>query len=101
VNAFHFMRVNPCRLVDTRGNGFTGLYGPPFLTAGTPRSFPSDVRLAARNACLGLLIGDFLASPAVDPGLLFYVFAALCCAEPERMPASVPSTQMRHAGARI
>jgi hypothetical protein len=68
---------------------------------GTPRSFPSDVRLAARNACLGLIIGDMLAAPAVDQGLLFYVFAALCCAEPERVSASVPAPQMRHAGARI
>src|SRR5262245_61586763 len=40
VNAFHFVRVAPCRVIDTRGNGFTGLYGPPFLTAGAPRSFP-------------------------------------------------------------
>jgi hypothetical protein len=34
-----FVALNPCRLVDTRGNGFTGSYGPPALVAGVPRSF--------------------------------------------------------------
>lgn len=51
---------------------------------GIPRSFPSDVRLAARNACFGLLVGDIMGSPSVDQGLLFYVLAGLACAEPER-----------------
>jgi len=31
--------VTPCRVIDTRGNGFTGQYGPPSLAAGSPRSF--------------------------------------------------------------
>lgn len=31
--------INPCRIVDTRGNGFTGAYGPPALTQGSPRNF--------------------------------------------------------------
>jgi hypothetical protein len=50
---------------------------------GTLRTFPSDVRLAARNACLGLIIGDIFAAPTVEQGLLFYVLAGLACAEPE------------------
>src|SRR6476620_4774024 len=25
----HFVGLTPCRLLDTRGNGFTGQYGPP------------------------------------------------------------------------
>jgi hypothetical protein len=58
---------------------------------GTPRTYTSDVRLAARNACLGLIIGDIFAAPTVDQGLLFYVFAAMSCAEPERNPAYLPS----------
>jgi hypothetical protein len=28
----HFVGITPCRLADTRGNGFTGQYGPPSLT---------------------------------------------------------------------
>ena len=35
----HFVALHPCRLVDTRGNGFTGAYGPPSLTQGVPRDF--------------------------------------------------------------
>lgn len=28
----HFVGITPCRVADTRGNGFTGQYGPPVLT---------------------------------------------------------------------
>jgi hypothetical protein len=35
----HFVGITPCRLVDTRGNGFTGAYGPPALPQGVPRNF--------------------------------------------------------------
>jgi hypothetical protein len=51
---------------------------------GTPRTFPADVRLAARNACLALIIGDTFAGTTVEQGLLFYVLAGVACAEPER-----------------
>jgi hypothetical protein len=34
-----FVGLSPCRIVDTRGNGFTGQFGPPALAAATPRSF--------------------------------------------------------------
>jgi hypothetical protein len=35
-----FVAIPPCRLADTRGNGFTGAFGPPALIALTPRVFP-------------------------------------------------------------
>jgi hypothetical protein len=35
-----FVAVDPCRVADTRGNGFTGSFGPPSLAAGIPRTFP-------------------------------------------------------------
>jgi endosialidase-like protein len=35
-----FVGLTPCRLVDTRGNGFGGAFGPPSLAAGVPRDFP-------------------------------------------------------------
>jgi hypothetical protein len=44
---------------------------------GIPRTFPSDVRLAARNACLGLILAGLIASPSVDLGLFFYVLAGI------------------------
>jgi hypothetical protein len=34
-----FIPITPCRVADTRGNGFTGAYGPPSIGAGTQRSF--------------------------------------------------------------
>ncbi|HZI67473.1 MAG TPA: tail fiber domain-containing protein [Thermoanaerobaculia bacterium] len=34
-----FIGITPCRVADTRGNGFTGAYGPPALTQGSPRNF--------------------------------------------------------------
>src|SRR4029453_4104375 len=37
---FQFYSVTPCRVADTRGNGFTGLSGPPSLSAGAQRNFP-------------------------------------------------------------
>jgi Chaperone of endosialidase len=34
-----FIAVTPCRVADTRGNGFGGAYGPPALVANTTRDF--------------------------------------------------------------
>ncbi len=34
-----FIPVTPCRVADTRGNGFTGAYGPPSLAANANRTF--------------------------------------------------------------
>lgn len=60
---------------------------------GTPRTLPFDVRLAARNACLGLLIGDLLVGPVIDQGLFFYALAAIASAEPERVDENVSRTR--------
>ena len=44
-----FIPITPCRVADTRGNGFTGAYGPPALAASAftpaPISFTSTVTL--------------------------------------------------------
>jgi hypothetical protein len=34
-----FIGISPCRVADTRGNGFTGSYGPPSLAANMIRTF--------------------------------------------------------------
>lgn len=34
-----FVAITPCRVADTRGNGFVGQYGPPSIFANTQRSF--------------------------------------------------------------
>lgn len=36
---FSYYALTPCRVADTRGNGFTGSYGPPSLVAFADRSF--------------------------------------------------------------
>jgi hypothetical protein len=56
---YQFYSVTPCRIADTRGNGFTGPSGPPALVAGSPRNFPivavwncgvpTDAKAAALN----------------------------------------------------
>ena len=41
--ALNFYPLPPCRVVDTRavgGSGLTGAFGPPQMTAGSTRSFP-------------------------------------------------------------
>jgi endosialidase-like protein len=35
-----FVGLTPCRLADTRGNGFADPFGPPALVTGVPREFP-------------------------------------------------------------
>jgi len=35
-----FYTATPCRLVDTRGNGLTGIWGTPMIAGGTYRDFP-------------------------------------------------------------
>ncbi|MEP6767211.1 MAG: hypothetical protein ABJC61_00980, partial [Acidobacteriota bacterium] len=37
--ALAFHSLTPCRVIDTRGNGFSGQYGPPSLPAFSPRNF--------------------------------------------------------------
>ena len=39
VNPLPFIPIAPCRVADTRGNGFGGAYGPPSLVANANRNF--------------------------------------------------------------
>jgi hypothetical protein len=59
-------------------------FGALIKKRGVPGSFTADARLAARNGCLGLLVGDMLVSPVIDQGLFFCMLAALASAQPER-----------------
>jgi hypothetical protein len=67
---------------------------------GTPRTFPADVRLAARNACLGLIVGDTFAATTLEQGLFFFVLAGIACAEPERDVAALSPAAGQPVGAR-
>ncbi len=61
------------------------------------RTYAGDVKLAARNGCLCLLMADILVSATLDQGLLFYVFAAVATAAPgvvkRRQPVQMAETR--------
>src|SRR5437763_13617875 len=68
---YQFYAVTPCRIADTRGNGFTGASGPPSLAGGSPRNFPvvgvwncgvpTDAKAAALNVtAVGPTLEGFL-----------------------------------------
>jgi hypothetical protein len=47
-----FIGLAPCRVVDTRGNGFTGQFGPPALVGGRLAHF--HARGTVRDSAVGL-----------------------------------------------
>jgi len=63
--SLQFVGITPCRVLDTRGNGFTGEYGAPQLAAGAPRNFtiagqcgvPADAKGVAVNLGVTLTEG--------------------------------------------
>ena len=76
--------------VGLPGAIFYGVFAATALlrSRGHTRSFPADIRLAARNACFGLILGDLLVSPVIDQGLFFYVLAGIASAMPERQASN-------------
>jgi hypothetical protein len=58
--------------------------------AHAPRTYPHDIKLAARNAAFGLLATDLLISSTVDQGILFYAIAGLMAAQPDTNPVREP-----------
>jgi hypothetical protein len=71
--------------VGVPGTVFFGLFAYLALARkrGAERTMDADIRLAARNGCLFLLIGATVAGAMVDLGLLFFILAALACSMPE------------------
>lgn len=72
------------------------LYGAFAFTAflrirETPGSYVADVKLAAQNACLGLIAVDLLISPVVDQGVFFYALAGLAASRPDAR--AIPKTR--------
>jgi len=88
--------------VGIPGTAFYLLFAATALFAplNGPRAYETDARLAARNACFALIIGDTLAAPSVDQGLLFYALAALACASPRHHLEGVLLTPSEPSGAK-
>jgi len=65
-DTLEFVGIAPCRVLDTRGNGFTGAYGPPLLSAGVPRNFTlaGQCGIPADAAGVGINLGVTLTQGA-------------------------------------
>jgi len=71
--ALYFYPLTPCRVVDTRavgGSGLTGDFGPPQMTAGSTRSFPVP---ASSCGVPGTAQAYSLNMTVVPPGPLNYI----------------------------
>ena len=66
-----FYPIPPCRIADTRTvAGFSGLFGPPSLAAGTTRTFPIPASACGIPATAGAYSLNFTAIPRGVLGLL-------------------------------
>lgn len=64
--ALPFVPVNPCRLADTRGFGFTGQAGPPSLSAGATRVFQVTGTVPGIPTQCGLPIATWAVSLSIQ-----------------------------------
>ena len=71
-NALAFYPVTPCRVADTRGNGFTGPFGQPSIAAGSDRSFPVQQSACGIPASAQAYSLNFTVVPS---GPLYYLTA--------------------------
>jgi hypothetical protein len=63
-----FIGITPCRVVDTRGNGFTGEWGPPNMTANQFRDFTIASRCGIPSGAQAV---SFNFTVTEDPGYGF------------------------------
>jgi hypothetical protein len=67
-NMLPFIGITPCRVVDTRGNGFTGEWGPPNMTANQFRDFTIATRCGIPSGAQAV---SFNFTVTEDPGYGF------------------------------
>jgi endosialidase-like protein len=61
--------LTPCRLVDTRGNGFGDPFGPPALVTGVPRDFPLQGQCGIPATAVAVSL-NVTATNTLGPGFL-------------------------------
>jgi subtilase family protein len=66
---YSFNPLTPCRIMDTRGNGFTGPYGPPSLANGAPRTVILTGHCGIPSTATAVSINITAVSPS-GPGFL-------------------------------
>jgi hypothetical protein len=64
--------INPCRIADTRGNGFSGAYGPPSLTGGIPRDFTLTGQCGIAGTAHAVSLNVTVANPSGPGFILIY-----------------------------
>jgi hypothetical protein len=64
--ASSFVGITPCRLVDTRGNGFGGAYGPPSLLAEVARDFVLTGRCGVPTNAVAVSLNFTVVAPTGD-----------------------------------
>jgi endosialidase-like protein len=64
-----FVGLTPCRLADTRGNGFAGAFGPPALATGAARDFPLQGQCGIPSSALAVAL-NVTATNTQGPGFL-------------------------------
>lgn len=67
-----YVALNPCRVVDTRGNGFGGAYGPPALAVGSPRTFVMAGQCGIPSNAQAVVINFAVILPAAQGFLTAY-----------------------------
>lgn len=64
--ASSFVGITPCRMVDTRGNGFGGAYGPPSLLAEIARDFVLTGRCGVPTNAVAVSLNFTVVAPTGD-----------------------------------
>ena len=64
-----FFSIPPCRVADTRGNSFSGAYGPPFMASNTPRDFTITGRCGIPAGAQAVSF-NFTVTDTAGPGFL-------------------------------
>lgn len=67
-----YVGLTPCRVVDTRGNGFGGAYGPPALGVGSPRTFVMAGQCGIPSNAQAVVINFAVILPAAEGFLTAY-----------------------------
>ena len=70
--ALPFFAIAPCRLLDTRGNGFTGSYGPPSLSASVARTFLVPGQCGIPSSAQAISANTTVVMPASAGWIAFY-----------------------------
>ncbi|RYC29465.1 hypothetical protein D3273_23795 [Lichenibacterium minor] len=79
VRASSFLVAVPANLGLPGAILFAAFFWQALARAGGDTDPETDLRVAARNGCLGLLLAASISGALVDLGLQFYLFAGLAC----------------------